>query len=269
MEVHWTVAEARKKYFHIHSLEKGIRVLELLADKQELTVTNVAKALGINRASSHRFLATLRELGYVRKNEDSRYQLTFKILELGMKFANRFEVRRVARPFMQDLSEKFNETVNLGFWDGEIVVHLDRVESREILRMELGLGSRAPAYCTGLGKAVLAHLPRDERESFLERIKPVRYTPNTITERKKLLQELNAVREKGYAIDNEELAVGLRCVAAPVFDYTGLPRYAISIAGPESRMTDRIMRKMEKEVRRVCSSLSKALGAPSEQAETG
>jgi DNA-binding IclR family transcriptional regulator len=263
------VAEAKKKYFHINSLEKGLRVLELLAEKQELTVTKVAEALGINRAGSHRFLATLRELGYVRKNEDSRYQLTFKILEMGMTFANRFEIRRVARPFMQELSEMFNETVNLGFWDSEIVVHLDRVESREILRMELGLGTRAPAYCTGLGKAVLAHLPEEERGRFLKRIKLVGYTPNTITERKKLLQELESVREKGYAMDNEELAVGLRCIAAPVFDYTGLSRYAISIAGPVSRMTDQIMKKMEKEVRRVCSSLSKALGAPSEQAKTG
>jgi DNA-binding IclR family transcriptional regulator len=262
------VLEGKKKYFHINSLEKGLRVLELLAEKQELTVTKVAEALGINRAGSHRFLATLRELGYVRKNEDSRYQLTFKILELGMKFANRFEVRRVARPFMQELCEMFNETVNLGFWDGEIVVHLDRVESREILRMELGLGSRAPAYCTGLGKAVLAHLPEEERKRFLKGIKLVGYTPNTITERKKLLQELESVREKGYAMDNEELAMGLRCIAAPVFDYTGFPRYAISIAGPASRMTDPITRKMEKEVRRVCSSLSKALGASLEQAKT-
>lgn len=263
------MAEAKKKYFHINSLEKGIRVLELLAEKQELTVTKVGEALGINRAGSHRFLATLRELGYVRKNEDSRYQLTFKILELGMKFANRFEVRRVACPFMQELSEMFNETVNLGFWDGEIVVHLDRVESREILRMELGIGTRAPAYCTGLGKAVLAHLPNEERERFLKRIKLVRYTPNTITKRGKLLEELKAVRERGYAIDNEELAVGLRCIAAPVFDYTRLPRYAISIAGPASRMTDGIVSEMEKEVRRVCTGLSKSLGASSDEVKKG
>jgi DNA-binding IclR family transcriptional regulator len=256
------VAEAKKKYFHINSLEKGIRVLELLAEKQELTVTKVGEALGINRAGSHRFLATLRELGYVRKNEDSRYQLTFKILELGMKFANRFEVRRVARPFMQELSEMFNETVNLGFWDGEIVVHLDRVESREILRMELGIGTRAPAYCTGLGKAVLAHLPNEERERFLKRIKLVRYTPNTITKRGKLLEELKAVRERGYAIDNEELAVGLRCIAAPVFDYTLLP-------SPASRMTDGIVSEMEKEVRRVCTGLSKSLGASSDEVKKG
>jgi DNA-binding IclR family transcriptional regulator len=254
------VPDANKKYFQIASLEKGIKVLELLADKQELTVTKVAEHLGLNRAGSHRFLATLRELGYVEKSADSRYRLTFKILELGMKLANRFEIRQVARPFMQELHAIFNETVNLAYWDGSIVVHLDKIESQELLRIDLAIGSRAPVYCTGLGKSILAFLPEEEREAVLKRVKLVRFTENTITRRAKLNEELAKIRKTGVAFDREEVVVGLRCVASPVFDYTGLPRYAMSIAGPATRMTDDVMRRMQKEVKRICFSLSKYLG---------
>ena len=251
-----------KKYFYISSLEKGFKVLELLAEKEGLTVTKVAELLGFNRAGSHRYLSTLRELGYLEKNADSRYQLTFKLLEIGMKFANRFEIRRVARPFMEELLSIFNETVNLGYWDGKIVVHLDKTESQEILRLDLGIGMRAPAYCTGLGKAILAFLPVEERKGFFQRVKFLPYTPNTITTKEKLLEELQKTRERGFAIDDEELAIGLRCVAAPVFDYKGFPAHAISIAGPTVRMTHNTIARMEKDLRRICAKLSSFLGEP-------
>jgi DNA-binding transcriptional ArsR family regulator len=99
-----------EKYFFIGSLAKGIKIMELLAEQKQLTVSGVAKLLGSNRAASHRFLATLRELGYVEKDEEDRYRLTFKVFELGMKVANRFEIRQIARPLMQELALAFRET---------------------------------------------------------------------------------------------------------------------------------------------------------------
>ena len=180
----------KKKYFHINSLEKGTKVLELLAEKGELSVTKVAEHLGLNRTGSHRFLATLRELGYVEKNQDNRYQLTFKMLELGMKMANRFEIRREARSYMQQLSIAFRETVNLGFRDGLEILHLDKIDSLEILRMDSPVGSRAPAYCTALGKASLAFLPKNELDALLNGVKLKSYGPNTITSKDKLRHEL-------------------------------------------------------------------------------
>jgi DNA-binding IclR family transcriptional regulator len=252
----------KKKYFHINSLEKGTKVLELLAEKGELSVTNVAEQLGLNRPGSHRFLATLRELGYVEKNQDRRYQLTFKILELGMKMANRFEIRQEARSYMQELSVAFRETVNLGFRDGLDILHLDKIDSLEILRMDSPVGSRVPAYCTALGKACLAFLPENELDVLLNGAKLKPYGPNTITSKKKLRQELEKIRNQGYAIDNEELAFGLRCVAAPIFDHTGLPCYSISVAGPAMRLTKKSIQQIQKTVRRVCSELSRRLGDP-------
>ena len=252
----------KKKYFHINSLDKGTKVLELLADKGELSVTKVAEHLGLNRTGSHRFLATLRELGYVEKNKDSRYQLTFKILELGMKMANRFEIRREARPYMQELSLAFRETVNLGIRDGLEILHLDKIDSLEILRMDSPVGSRAPAYCTALGKANLAFLPEKELDDLLNGVKLKPYGPNTITSKKMLRQELEKIRNQGYAVDNEELAYGLRCVAAPIFDHTGLPRYSISVAGPAMRLTEKSVQQIQKTIRKFCNELSRRLGEP-------
>jgi DNA-binding IclR family transcriptional regulator len=113
------ITKAKEKYFYISSLAKGIKVLELLAEKGDLSVTDVAKQLGINRAASHRFIFTLRELGYVEKNDHLQYGLTFKIFELGMKVVNRFEIRRTAPPFMQKLASLYNETVNFACLDNE------------------------------------------------------------------------------------------------------------------------------------------------------
>jgi len=218
--------------------------------------------LGLNRTGSHRFLATLRELGYVEKNQDGWYQLTFKILELGMKMANRFEIRRVARSYMQELSLAFRETVNLGFRDGLEILHLDKIDSLEILRMDSPVGSRAPAYCTALGKACLAFLPEKELDTLLNDVKLKPHGPNTITSKRKLRQELAKIRNQGYAIDDEELTYGLRCVAAPIFDHTGLPRYSISVAGPAMRLTEKRMQQIQKTVKKVCSELSRRIGEP-------
>lgn len=258
----------KKKYFYINSLEKGTRILELLADKGELSVTKVAEHLSLNRTGSHRFLATLRELGYVEKNLNGRYQLTFKMLELGMKMASRFEIRREARPYMQELSLAFRETVNLGFRENLEILHLDKIDSPEILRTDSPVGSRAPAYCTALGKACLAFLPKNELDVLLNGIKLKSHGPNTITSKRKLRQELEKIRNQGYAIDNEELAYGLRCVAVPIFDHTGWPRYSISVAGPVMRLSEKRMQQIQKTMKKVCSELSKRLGEPGEITST-
>lgn len=251
-----------KKYFIIGSLEKGIRILELLAESEALGVSEVAALLDINRSASHRFLATLRELGYVEKGDDGKYRLTFRILEQGMKVADRFEIRRIARPFMQRLSGLTRETINLGFWDGGHVVMLDKIDGRNILRMDTRIGAREPAYCTALGKAILAFLPADERDAYVDRVVFEPFSINTITTPTRLRRELEAVRDAGFATDDEEMAAGLRCVAAPVFDYTGRPRYALSVSGPAMRMAPDYIRSIQGEVRRACAELSAALGKP-------
>jgi DNA-binding IclR family transcriptional regulator len=254
------VNKSKKPYYKINSVEKTIRILELLAEKGELSVAEAASKLGMNRSTCHRFLVTLRELGYVVQNALSHYRLSFRIFELGNKVADRLQVRQIAHPYLKELSNLFNETINLGYWDNNEIIHLDKIDSSEILRIDPGIGSRIPAYCTGLGKAILAFLPEEDLNNFLESVPLKDMTPNTITKKEKLVQELEKIRKQGFATDREELYIGLRCVASAVFDYTNYPSYSVSVTGPSSRMTKEKITVMKKEVKRVGRELSNSLG---------
>ena len=248
-----------KKYFEISSLEKGFRILELLADHEDLSVTEVADKMGMHRTGSHRFLATMREIGYVEKNGNGRYRLTFKISELSAKLRDRFEIRRVAQPYMQRLSSAYRETINLGYWTGKEVIHLDKIDSLELLRIDLPIGASAPAYCTALGKAILAFLPEEKLGEYLRSTMLRRHGPNTIISREELVEELERVRKRGYAVDNEEMAKGLRCVGSPVFDHLGNPVWALSVSGPTIRLTDEVVKRMQGDVREEAGALSAEL----------
>lgn len=248
------------KYFFIRSFAKGMNVLELLSDNEALTVTQVAKLMDINRASSHRFLSTLKELGYADKDDSSRYYLTSKVIELGMKVLDRFEIRKIARPFLQEISAKFNETINLGYFNGEEVLTIDKIDSTEILRMDAGIGGGEPAYCTSLGKAILAFLPEVQLEEYLKAIELTPFTQNTVISKDKLKEELMHIKENGYSIDDEELSVGLRCVGAPLFNHSGQALYAISISGPSIRMGSKRIEEMQRELKKICQNLSGKMG---------
>jgi len=249
----------KKPYYKINSAEKTMKILELLAEKGELSVAEAAKHLDLNRSTCHRFLVTLRELGYVIQNSLSHYRLSFRIFELGNKVADRLEVRQIAHPYMKELSKLCNETINLGCLENNEIVHLDKINSTEILRIDPIIGSRVPAYCTGLGKAILAYLPEEELNNFLKSVPIKKMTENTITTKGDLLKEIEGIRKQGFAIDREELSIGLRCVASPVFDYTNYPAYSVSVAGPVSRMTKEKITAIKEEVKMVCTEFSKSL----------
>jgi DNA-binding IclR family transcriptional regulator len=201
-------------------------------------------------------------LGYVEKTSQGQFQLTFKVLELGIKKLEGFEIRHIAHPFMQEIAFEFGETVNLGHWDGNAIVHLDKINSKEILRLDVGLGAVAPAYCTGLGKAILAFLPTQEVDEYLTNVSLEPISSKTITDIEKLRKEIACTRKRGYAVDNEELSKGLRCVAAPVFDYTGKPAYALSVSGPSHRMTKTKIKEIQAKLVPLCRQLSRQIGSP-------
>ncbi|MEE4240629.1 MAG: IclR family transcriptional regulator [Desulfopila sp.] len=264
------MSSTKDKYYFVSSLAKGLSILELLAEKGILSASQVAVHLKTNRAGAHRFISTLRDLGYVDKTPDGKFCLSFKTLELGMKKIDGFEIRHFAGPYMQEIALAFKETVNLGHWDRGTVVHLDKINSTEILRMDLGLGAKAPAYCTGLGKAILAFLPEVELDLYLESVVFEQFTPHTITSVERLLDEIDKTRVRGFAIDDEELSLGLRCIAAPVFDYTGRPVYAMSVSAPTQRMSSERMQIIKEKLLSVCQRLSRQTGAPQrlEQADS-
>jgi DNA-binding IclR family transcriptional regulator len=247
--------------FNIASLEKGIRMLELLAAHGELSVSEAARLMDTNRAGSHRFIATLRDLGYVEKNSGNKYQPTLKIMTLAQKVADRFEIRRLAKPYMHRLSMMYKETINLGLFKNQEIIHIDKIDSLEVLRMDSALGDKAPAYCTGLGKSILAFLPDHELEHYLNTVERRPLAPNTITDKDDFLRELSRIRHNRYAIDDEEMSIGLRCIAAPIFDHNQYPAYAVSISGPAMRLTHRALEEMKPEILKISDDLSRKMGS--------
>jgi DNA-binding IclR family transcriptional regulator len=233
-----------------------LRVLELLAERGGLKVSEVAALLGIHRSASHRFLATLKELGYVVQDGSSRYRLSFRLFEMGMAMVNALGIRQIARPFMEELARISKETVNLGHWDGREIVYIDKIKSREVLLTDLAIGTRVPAYCSAMGKAILAFRSEDEQSDFFRAGGFQPLTVRTRTDPRELMRELAQVRERGFAVDDEEMLMGIRCIAAPVLGYNEYPEYALSVSGPAARLSDEAMVHLSEEVKRVCRNLS-------------
>jgi DNA-binding IclR family transcriptional regulator len=142
------------------------------------------------------------------------------------------------------------------------IIHLDKIDSLEVLRMDSAMGDKAPAYCTGLGKSILAFLPDHELVHYLENIKLKSLAPNTITSKKELKAELFQIRENKYAIDDEEMVTGLRCIAAPIFDHNSYPAYAISVSGPSMRLSRQGLEKIKETILQISSDLSNMMGSP-------
>lgn len=249
-----------RPYYHINSLEKATKILNLLGQMGELSVSEIAKTLGMHRSATHRFLATLRSLGYLEQSEDSSYRLSFKLFQLGITVANRLEIRKIVHPFLMDLRVRHEETVNLGVMDGLDVIYIDKIESPHLLRMDLDIGCRVPSYCTALGKVILANRPEREVQKLFRGVKLERRTPKTIANIKELLEHLSRIRTEGYAFDDEELVLGIRCVAVPVFDYTGSCIAAISLAGPTARMNNGKIEKMKSDLIAAGKTISMRLG---------
>lgn len=243
------------------TLEKGLRIMELLVTHKKLSVSEAAARMDINKSASHRFLATLKELGYVDQDTDFRYHLTARFFELASASLSPSNIKEIARPFLAKLSHETGETINLGHWSGNEVFYLEKIESTEILNANLSIGTPVPAHCTGMGKAMMTYFPEAKLGPYLDSIDFKQLTPNTITNRQALMDELLLVKKRGFAIDDEELALGIRCIAVPVWSSREYPTYAISVAGPASRMTDEKISIIEKLLLELGSSLSNRLSA--------
>ncbi len=251
----------RAPYFLIKSIEKAFRLLEILCLEGEIGVSELGKRVNLKKANVHRLLATLSHLGYAEKDPaTAKYRPTFKTFELGSALINRIGVQTIAHPYLEQLGKQFGETNNLGVLSQGEVVYIDKVESSESLRMDLKVGIRLPAYCTALGKVLIAHLPPAELEEYLRRQKLFLHTPRTVISPEKLRKNLKKVREQGYALDEQEYAEGICCIAAPVRDYRGKVVAAISVAGPSIRVNGGKLAQLQEPLIEVAGKISKKLG---------
>ncbi|MBA7512352.1 Transcriptional regulator KdgR [subsurface metagenome] len=228
--------ENRFKY-PIHSVENAFSLLEALADKGlELGIAEICKKIVLPKGTIHRLLGTLKNLGYIEQNPRNRkYYLTVKIFKLGTAVTDKVGLVQII-PYMKELSQQFNETVNLAILDRDEITYLYSVGSDNTLRLDLKIGSNQPAYCAAVGKVLLAYLSEQKLVSYLERIKLKSYTPYTTTSKEYLKKDLKFIREREYSFVNEEYMVGVSCVAVPLKDKQGKVYAGLSFSVPTVRM---------------------------------
>ena len=248
-------------YYQIKSIVKAFRLIELLVTKNEFQLAELCRLLKSPKTTIHRMLLTLESLGYVQQNPQSLgYMASIKIFELGGKVAQNLNLIQIAKPLMIKLSEKTGETINLGILDGTDVICIDKVESKQHLKIDQPIGYRTKAYQTGMGKAILAYLSEEERAGLFAKHTVSTGTSKSLKTISAIAENLKKVREQGYAVDNEEYIIGVRCVGAPIFDHNSKVVAGLSIAGPALRIKERNIGSLAKLVTETAAFISNGLG---------
>jgi IclR family acetate operon transcriptional repressor len=217
--------------------------------------------VGLAASTTHRLLNTLEQHGFAALDADRGvWFVGVKAFTVGNAFLADRDVVSIARPFMRKLMEQSGESVNLALLDEGQVVFVSQVQCREMMRMLVRLGGRAPVHASGAGKALLAALSESQSRAVVARHGLKRFTDNTIDDAAALARDLEAIRRHGFSYDDEEHAVGLRCVAATVHDEHGEPVAAISLSGPRARMTDERIARLGGMVLQAAESITRAMG---------
>ena len=246
----------------IQSIDRALQVLELFSlEKPEWGVTEISKALNIYKSNVHNVLTTLAEKGFVIKDSKTdKYKLGIKFFELGSIVIKNMDLRKIAHPYIEELSKEFKETVHLGILDKGRVVSIEREESDTGLCSHIEIGKRTPLHCTAVGKAIMSYLSENEINLIIKEKGLEKFTENTITNKEGLENELKKIREQGYAVDNIEHEEGVRCVAGPIRDYSGKVIASMSISGPAFRINEDNTPNIAKKVKEYCDCISKEMG---------
>jgi DNA-binding IclR family transcriptional regulator len=248
--------------YRVQVLDRALAALDVLADRStECSLVEICTALKLHKSTVHRLLMVFEQHHLVDKNpETGKYRLGLKLFELGSKAIAMLDLGETSRRFLLRLQRDTQETVNLGILDQGDVLYVAKIDSQQNLRMVARVGHRYPAYCTSMGKAMLAGLSEPEVDAIIRRSSLKAKTPNTITTPAALKADLKRIRDRGYAIDDEENEEGARCVGAAVWDHMNRPRAAVSISAPAFRMDDAKLAEVAKAVVRAASDLSHELG---------
>lgn len=242
-------------------LTKVLAIFELLDRAPNgLQLRYIAEQAKLNKSTAYRFLAHLEKAGYLVRDDTGAYLLGPRLVRLGSGSAYQATICRVSRPILEELWRESGETVNLGALDGREVLYLDVLESPHNFRLASKVGMRRPVHCTGLGKAILAWQPAGLREELITAAKLEKLTSHSITRTAELIAEIARVQRRGYAIDNEEVELGARCVAAPILDSSGSVVAGISVSGPVTRMSRARTAAMAQVVKQAAMEISQRLG---------
>lgn len=241
------------------SIQKAFNVLSFVAaNPRKMSLSEMSRALSMNKTTLFRFLQTLESLHLLQKKNDS-YVPGIKLFELGSKVPVKQLIVENAHPILVKLTEEVNETVNLGELNNGRILYLDKCESKRSLQIQTSIGSYISLHATALGKAALSILPESEQDAIISRLKLEKSTKNTIADPQKLKKYIEEVNKRGYSLDVEELEVGMHCVAVPLsipeLNFSG----AISFAGPSVRFTHTRMAELAERLQKTVMKIKEAI----------
>ncbi|KAF5051778.1 IclR family transcriptional regulator [Sedimentibacter saalensis] len=249
------------KNSNIQVIDRTLDIIELLSTQQKgIGVTEISKKTNLHKTTVHRILSSLYARNYVEKNKNGEYKLGLKLIEIVGCHINELELQTEARPYLLELSSKYNLTSHLGVLDGENVVYIEKLETYTHMRLYTQIGYRAPAYCSSLGKCLLSSLSETELEDIMADCTFVRYTENTICDLKELKKHLRNIRIQKWAMDNQEQIMGQRCIAAPIYDYRGEVIAAVSGSGNLEQLPDEKINDVADYIVNIAIEISRRLG---------
>jgi len=246
----------------VQSLCRALSILNVIADDDHgMTMTDISQRAALPMSTTHRLLTTLQHERYVRyDNDQSLWKMGVQAFIIGNAFVSSRDVIATSRPLMAALMEKSGETVNLAVIDQGECIYLAQVECRQMMRVQAKPGSRVPIHSSAVGKALLAAMPVEKAKKFIQMREFERATDNTVIDQKALCKEIEEVRDIGFAYDDEEHCIGLRCVASAIYDEFGEPIAAVSLSGPMARVGDERFPVLGDMVKECAAEITAAMG---------
>jgi IclR family pca regulon transcriptional regulator len=261
----WSIPSLREPRYS-QSLERGLAILgSFTPERPVMGIADIAEELGMSRSTTHRYVITLVALGYLEQGASRKYRLGLRVTDLGMSALNSTGLREHARPYLEELRQRTSYTTGLGVLDGTEVLYVEHLSSfrraKRPAQPEMHSGSRLPAYCTAMGKAILAFLPEESADRIIEQIDFAKRGPNTITDAKAFRAELAKIRETGIAVNDEELAYGLRSIGAPIHSYSGEVTAALNLAIHRTMGSmDELIARFGPAVAQTAQDISRSMG---------
>lgn len=244
------------------SLARGLEVIQAFTPQRRvLSISQISQKTGIPRAAVRRCLYTLGKLGFVYAEDGKNFQLRPRILSLGHAWLASTPLAKSAQPVLRQLSEMLNESCSIAILDGDDILYIARASSSRIMTIDLDIGSRLPAWSTSMGRVLLSHLPEEQLNDTLARAHMIRYTPQTLGSVSELKEELKRVRQQGYALNDQELEMGLRSIAVPLFNPQGGVEAALNVgvhAGqvPAQELRERVLPQLQAAARELSLLIS-------------
>ncbi len=245
----------------VQSLDRGLRILEILSENGEMSITELTDILKVDKSTVSRLVETLRSHDMVQLNKQTKkYRLGLRILHLGTAMEKNLNIIEIARPIIRSVSEKLEQSVHLCAYNNTMAYVIDQVVYNAMYSLSATIGMIEPMHASSVGKCIIAYRREDIIAQMLENYDYVKYTDQTITDKEGLIAELQKIKEQGYAVDDEEVAVGVRCVAVPIFSSRNQVRYSIGISGPVGLMTGEKMQLYISCLKSAAKKISRELG---------